>query len=452
MSLLHTLFYFLLALTLLIAAHEFGHFWVARKLGVKVIRFSLGLGKPILRYQKRPDATEFTVAALPVGGYVRMVDEREGPVAPEDLPYAFNRQRLPVRFAIVAAGPLFNFLLAILLYWVVFLIGESGIRPVIGTVEPDTLAAASGFTAGDEIVSVAGRETPTWGVAIGRIFERIMEENSVEIAVVTSDGRREQRSLTVPSELLDRPEVLSEKLGLKPWEPELEPVIDRVEPDSPAQRAGLIPGDLLLSADGEPIRNWRQWVEIVRAHPGQSLRLVVERDGMRVPLVIRPEAASGPKGPFGRIGAAVRIPDSIQQAMKAEYRLGLFPALGAALERTGQYSWLSVRMIGRMLVGKATIDNLSGPIGIAQYAGQSASLGLMHFVKFLAVVSISLGVLNLLPVPILDGGHLLFYLIEAVQGRPLSQRAQMICQQVGLFILLSLMSIAFLLDIGRLLS
>ncbi|QJD30543.1 RIP metalloprotease RseP [Methylococcus geothermalis] len=452
MSLIHTVFYFLVALALLIAVHEFGHFWVARKLGVKVLRFSLGFGTPLLSWRRKPDGTEFTLAAIPIGGYVRMVDEREGPVAPADLPFAFNRQRLPVRFAIVAAGPIFNFLLAVLLYWGVFMAGETGMRPVLGPVEAGTFAAEAGFEPEDEILAVDGNPTPTWGLAIGRIFERVMDEGVVEVDVKTSDGGRVIRTLNIPSDVLNTPEVLGDRLGFQPWEPELPPVVERTEPGSPAEKAGMKSGDLLLSADGVALRSWRQWVDIVRARPGQSIGLVVERDGVHVSLEVRPESVNGPKGPVGRIGAAARIPDSVLAAMEVEYRLGVLPALGAAVERTGDYAWLSLKMIGRMLIGKATVENLSGPISIAQYAGQSAKLGLLHFVKFLALISVSLGVLNLLPVPVLDGGHLMFYLIEAVKGGPLSEKTQMLAQQMGLFILIALMALAFMLDIQRLFS
>ncbi|MDD2769686.1 MAG: RIP metalloprotease RseP [Methylococcus sp.] len=452
MSLIHTVFYFLVALALLIAVHEFGHFWVARKLGVKVLRFSLGFGPALLSWRKKPDSTEFTLAAIPLGGYVRMVDEREGPVDPADLPHAFNRQRLPIRFAVVAAGPIFNFLLAILLYWLVFMVGETGMRPVLGPVETGTFAAEAGFEAEDEILAVDGSLTPTWSLAIGRIFERIMDKEAVGVEVKTGDGGRAVRVLRIPSQLLNSPEILNNRLGLQPWEPELPPVVDRTEPGSPAEKAGLQSGDLLLSADGAALRSWRQWVDIVRAHPGQSVALVIERDGVHQPVDIRPDAVDSPEGRVGRIGAAARIPDSVRDAMQVEYRLGLLPALGAAVERTGDYAWLSLKMIGRMLIGKATVENLSGPISIAQYAGQSAALGAMHFIKFLALISVSLGVLNLLPVPVLDGGHLAFYAIEAVKGSPLSDKAQIRAQQVGLFILMALMGLAFLLDIQRLFS
>jgi len=451
-SLLHTLFYFVIALTILIAFHELGHFWAARKLGVKVIRFSLGFGKILWRHQRTPGGTEFTVSALPLGGYVKMVDEREGPVAPADLPYAFNRQPLIRRAAIVFAGPFFNFVLAILVYWAVFMIGETGVRPVLGPVASGSLAARAGFAEGDEIVAVAGEETPTWNHAMGEVLERIMDGEAVSVDVKTREGERLERALEVPADLAQQPNLLYQRLGLRPWEPGLPPVIDRVEPGGAADKAGLKAGDRLLSVDGAPIETWREWVDHVRAHPSASLEVVVERGGERLSLSVTPAPVESEEGRIGRIGAAVKVPENLVDAMQIQYRLGVFPAFAAAIEKTADYSILTLKMMGRMLVGKAGIENLSGPISIAQYAGKSASIGFSQFLKFLALVSVSLAVLNLLPIPVLDGGHLMFYAVEAVKGSPVSERTQAFFQQIGLFILLSLMSLAFILDIERLLT
>ncbi|WP_045223337.1 RIP metalloprotease RseP [Methyloterricola oryzae] len=449
---MHTLFYFLLALGVLISFHEYGHFIAARKLGVKVLRFSLGFGRTLWRYQKAPDQTEFVIGVLPLGGYVKMVDEREEVVDPADLPYAFNRQSLLKRSIIVAAGPVFNFLLAILLYWAVFMIGETGTKPVLGPVPPQTLAADAGFTEGDEIVQVGDTETPTWNLAMNAFLEAMLIDEKVRFMVKDRDGRSIQRELRVPSELAEQPEKLYEQLGMKPWQPLLEPVVERVEPGSPAEAAGLRGGDRLVSVDGTVIDTWQQWVEHVRAHPGEPLRLAIERDGVTVNLSITPTGIDSPQGKVGRIGAMVKVPEGVMDAMKAEYKLDALPALGAAFLRTGEYSVMTLKMMGRMVIGEAAIENLSGPISIAQYAGQSARMGLVQFFKFLAIVSISLAVLNLLPIPVLDGGHLLFYLIEALKGSPLSENVQAFCQQVGIFLLLSLMALAFFLDIERLLS
>ncbi|MEN8260093.1 MAG: RIP metalloprotease RseP [Pseudomonadota bacterium] len=449
---LHSLIYFIIALAILIAFHEFGHFWAARKTGVKVLRFSIGFGKILWRYQKSPDSTEFAVAAIPLGGYVKMVDEREGAVAARDLPYAFNRQRLPVRTAIVLAGPLFNLFLAVLLYWIVLIVGETGLRPVIGPVESGTFAEQAGFEQGDEIVSVAGNETPTWTLALSTLFTKLMDGDRVVIEVKSIDGVKRTRVLDIPAEVSAKPDLLHERLGLAFWEPEVPPRLDKIQAGSAAERAGLKPGDLVISSDGEPVSSWLQWVKIIRERPDVEIKVVVERDGVRIPLAIRPDRVASPTGEIGRIGATVVVPEETYASMRVEYRLGIFSALVAATKQTAEYSALTVKLIGRMITGKASVQNLSGPISIAQFAGQSASLGFVPFLKFLAIVSISLGVLNLLPIPVLDGGHLLFYLIEAIKGSPLSDTAQYVFQQIGIFILISLMGLAFFVDIERLFS
>jgi regulator of sigma E protease len=449
---LHTVFFFVLALAILIAFHEYGHFWAARRLGVKVLRFSLGFGPVLWRRQRAPDETEFTVCALPIGGYVRMVDEREGEVAPVDLAQAFNRKPLASRAAIVFAGPLFNFVLAILIYWVAFMWGETGARPMLGPVEQGTLAQQAGFEARDEIIAVGDDPTPTWQMAISEIMERALDEAPIVATVRGIDGQTRQLTLVISRESAEQPQALHKQLGFTPFEPELLPVIDRIEPGGSAEVAGLKPGDRIVKADDSVISTWKQWVEYVRARPDQPIKALIERDGAQVIFTLSPRAMDSEEGRIGRIGAGVRLPESVASDMSVEYRLGVLPALVAALDKTAQYSTMTLKMVGRMVIGKASVDNLSGPISIAQYAGQSASMGVGQFMKFLALVSISLGVLNLVPIPVLDGGHLLFYLIEAIKGSPLSDRTQTYFQQVGMFLLLCLMALAFYLDMGRLLA
>jgi len=449
LSLAHTVFYFLLALAILVAFHEFGHFYACRKLGVKVLRFSIGIGKSVWSYRKSPEDTEFSIGFLPLGGYVKMVDEREGSVAEEDLPHAFNRQRLAVRAAIVFAGPFANFVLAVLLFWLVFMIGETGTRPVLGPVAAGTLAAEAGFQEGEEIIAVNGNETPTWGVAIGAVVEQAMDQENLSVEVKTDRGAHLVRSMTIPREVTENPDALHERLGFQPWLPPLPPIVERVEPKGAAEAAGLVAGDRLLSVDGEPIQDWQQWVEHVRANPGKAMALTVERQGAEVTLQIKPLAVDSPQGKVGRIGAAVQVPQDMLDSLKVEYRLGVLPAFTAAVGKTWEYSVMTLKMIGRMIVGHASVENLSGPISIAQYAGQSASLGLVQFLKFLSLVSISLAVLNLLPIPVLDGGHLLFYLFEGIRGKPLSENTQAMFQNIGIMILFSLMIFSFYLDIMR---
>ncbi|NBS16458.1 MAG: RIP metalloprotease RseP [Gammaproteobacteria bacterium] len=449
-ELLHTLFFFLIALIVLIAVHEFGHYWVARRLGVRVLRFSLGFGTVIWRHQKTPMDTEFTLSALPLGGYVRMVDEREAPVAEADLPYAFNRKPLSVRSAVVLAGPLFNFLLAILIYWVTLMWGETGTRPVVGEVVQGTIAGFAGFQEDDEILEVDDTPTPTWVLAVGGIMERLLDEEPIPVKVKTAAGEVRDLSVVKPQDVGNQPEAVYQRLGLKPKEPSLEPVIERIVAGSAAEQAGLKAGDRILKADDQIIKTWKAWVDYVRVRPGQVIEAVIERNDVAVDLQLTPAAVDSAEGTIGQIGAAVKVPEDLKKSMEVDYRLGPWSALVAAIKRTGTYSFATLKMAGRMLIGKAAVENLSGPISIAQYAGQSASLGMIQFLKFLALVSISLGVLNLLPIPVLDGGHLLFYGAEAIMGRPLHEKTQIRFQQMGMAILLLLMVLGFYLDIGRL--
>lgn len=452
MDLLHTLFYFLIAIGLLVSFHEFGHFWVARKVGVKVLRFSVGFGKIIWSYQKTPETTEYALSMVPLGGYVKMVDEREGEVKPADLPYAFNRQPLWARSVIVLAGPVFNLVLAVLLFWSVFIIGEVGMRPILGPVSEKSLAAGAGLMEGDEILNVNQHATPTWTEAMSMIVASALEsEDGIQIEVKTPDQRIVQRTLIVPKSASENPDRLYQELGIKPWQPLLKPIIGKVLPDSSAALIGLQTGDLVISADGIVMKEWMEWVNYVQARPGKQIDLVIERDSVRLNLQITPKDEIQPdQKHVGKIGAAVMVPDEILANMRVEYSLPVFEAFKAACERTWYYSITTLKMMGQMLVGKASVDNLSGPISIAQYAGQSASMGMVQFLKFLGLVSVSLGVLNLLPIPVLDGGHLLFYAIEAIKGGPVSEKIQMLFQQIGMALLMSLMVLAMFLDIQRL--
>lgn len=452
MEALHTLFYFIVAIALLVAIHEFGHFWVARKTGVKVIRFSIGFGKKLWAFQKAPDQTEFVVAAMPLGGYVKMVDEREGEVAVEDLPYAFNRQPVAIRTAIVAAGPVFNLLLAVFLFWLVFVIGEVGLKPVIGDTTPGSLAASSGFQAGDEIVSVNRKSTPTWVMALDEVFSSAIDgQRDIVVDVKTREGMAAFRVITLAEDDVKSPEVLNERLGLKPWMPTLKPVIGKLVEGGAAQQAGLQTGDLILSADAQPIEDWPQWVNYVQARPETPINVLLERGDVQLQLQVTPKQAAQEDGKaVGKIGAGVEVSKDFMRDFQVEYSLSPLAAIPAAFDKTWFYAISTLKMIGKMFIGSASVDNLSGPISIAQYAGQSAEMGLVPFLKFLGLISVSLGVLNLLPVPVLDGGHLLFYAVEFIKGSPVSERLQMYFQQVGMFLLISLMVLALFLDLGRL--
>ena len=452
MDTLHTLFFFLLALLILVAVHEFGHFWVARRMGVKVIRFSLGFG-PVLWRRQQPGDTEYVISAIPLGGYVRMVDEREAVVAPEDLPYAFNRQPLAARSAIVLAGPVSNLLLAFFLFWVLLVSGEKGIRPVLGPVAAQSLAANAGLQAGDEILAVAGRETPIWSLALAQIYGHMLDREAIRLDIRTVDGQLASRQLYIPEFVAQSPDLLRERLGLRPFEPALDAVIGMVEKDSAAAQAGLRPGDRIVAVNGQKMADWQAWVAVIRSSPGQSLATTIQRDGMSMDLVIVPATIENGADRQGKVGAAVLIPEHAMDDLQITYRRDILSAGLAAAGRTVDYTWMTLDMMANMLTRRAGVDNLSGPISIAQYAGRSATLGMDQFINFLATISVSLGVLNLLPVPLLDGGHLMFFIAEAVRGgRPVPEAIQMQFQRVGLLVLLSLMALAFYLDIGRLLA
>jgi regulator of sigma E protease len=452
MELLYTLFHFIVAIAILVTFHEFGHFWVARQCGVKVLRFSVGFGKIIWSYQKTADSTEYALAAIPLGGYVKMVDEREGKVNPSDLTFAFNRQSLIARTAIVAAGPIFNLILAIALYWVILIIGETGMRPIIGEVDKQTLAYQAGFEKGEEIISVNKKVTPTWTEAMNLLFSlAISGEQVINIATTNNDGGAIQfRTLNVPKEAIMEPELLYQRLGLKLFMPSFKPVIGQVLENSAASTAQLQRGDLIISADNQQMIEWRQWVDYVQQRPEIAINLLISRNDVHIPLTITPERIENKHKIIGRIGAGVELDNKVLASLQIHYSLPIGKALIVAIEKTYYYALNTVKMMGKMLLGKASVENLSGPISIAQYAGQSAQMGWVHFLKFLAIVSISLGVLNLLPIPVLDGGHLMFYAIEALRGEPISEKVQIIFQQIGIFLLMSLMLFAVFLDIERL--
>jgi regulator of sigma E protease len=454
MDMLFTLGSFVVALAILIAVHEFGHFWVARRLGVKVLRFSIGFGRPLFRVQRHPDATEYVVALVPLGGYVKMLDEREEEVPPEQVHLAFNRQALWKRSAIVVAGPLFNFLFAIFAYWAIFMSGDVGLRPVVGEVAPQSIAAEAGFQPGDELILIGNREAGSWETSLFAFIGKSLDGRELEVQVRDASGDELVRR--IPSDavrsLAEEPDLLG-RLGLTPERPVLPPVIGELVAGEAAERAGLKVGDRILAVDGGPIESWENWVGLVREHAGETLDLDLERaDGERLSLSITPGSTLVDGNTVGRIGAGVLVPDSLMDDYRVEVSYGPVESLGRAVSKTVDMSVMTLRVVGKMLIGQASVENLSGPITIAETAGRTASYGLDSFVKFLAIVSISLGILNLLPIPILDGGHLLYFFIEWVKGSPVSEAAQIQGQKIGLFLLAALMTLAFYLDLSRLLG
>ncbi len=450
---LHSVVAFIVAIGVLVTVHEFGHFWVARRLGVKVLRFSIGFGKPLWSRRFGADNTELVIAAIPLGGYVKMLDEREGEVTAAEQHRAFNRQSLSTRIAVVVAGPLFNFLFAIAAYWLMFVSGVPGLRPVIGELIESTPAVQSGFMAGDEIRSIKGKPTNSWEMAVLALLDAALDEQaSFEVGVRDPQGndRLVRVRLDGSTRLLAKGGVL-ENFGIKPWRPVYPAMIDRLVSGGPGEQAGLSAGDLVVSADGVAVTDWNQWVDYVRARPDRTIAVRVQRGDELLDLGLTPRAAEDAGETVGRIGAYVRLPDADEHAtMRVVVRYGPLEAVPAALGKTWEMSTLTLRTLWKMVSGKASVENLSGPISIARYAGQSAAIGLATFLGFLAIVSVSLGVLNLLPIPILDGGHLLYYLIELFKGSPVSEAAQMFGQRVGIILLLLLMSLAFYNDLARL--
>ena len=446
---------FVVAILVLVAVHEFGHFWVARRLGVKVLRFSLGFGMPLFTWRRRRDPTEYVIAAIPLGGYVKMLDEREEEVPPDEVHLAFNRQKLWKRAAIVLAGPLFNFLFAIAVYWCVLVVGETGLRPEIGSVTPDSVAAEAGFQPGDEVLAVGGRETRTWSAVWFAMLSGTLDGNDLPVRVRAADDGKLTRVLDgARLAELDPGRGFLSQLGLESVSTPLPPVIGEVLADEPAALAGLRPGDRVLSVDGQPVADWRDLVGLVQAHPDQVLTLKLERGGDEVTVTLTPRALETEDGrTVGRIGAGVQPPPAAEtDENEVTVRYGPAAGLFESARRVGDVSVLTLRIIGRMLVGRASVENISSPIGIADTAGKTASFGVQAFVKFLALLSVSLGLLNLLPIPILDGGHLLYFAYEGIAGKPLSEAVQAQGQRIGLALILSLMTLAFYVDIARLLG
>ncbi len=445
---------FIVALGVLITFHEFGHYWVARRCDVKILRFSIGFGRAIYKKQFGKDNTEFVIAALPLGGYVKMLDEREGEVKEEELPRSFNYKPLWQRFAIVSAGPLFNFIFAIIAYWIIFVMGVNGLKPFIGDVEPFSISSQSGLASGQEILSINGLKTPTWSTVIDQLVNHTVKGDVINLDVVDNDGVEQKLEMDLSRISIDEMAEgrLLEALGLSIIELKLAAIIGEVLPEGAAEKSGLLQYDEIISVNNEPVASWGEWVEIIRKSPDKILELEVLRGESTVNIEVIPERIQSENETIGRIGAAAFRPDDLFDSYFTIESYSLPTAFIKAMKKTWEMSVLTLRVLGKMLVGEASVKNLSGPISIAQYAGQSAGIGLVAFLSFMAIVSVSLGVLNLLPVPLLDGGHLMYYLIELVIGKPVSEAIQIVGQQVGLVLLLGLMSIALFNDITRLLG
>ncbi|MDD2685500.1 MAG: RIP metalloprotease RseP [Gallionella sp.] len=448
-----TILAFIGAIALLVVFHEFGHYWVARRCGVKVLRFSIGFGKVLYRKRFGAGETEWVVSAIPLGGYVKMLDEREGEVAAHELSRTFNRQPVRNRIAIVAAGPLANFLLAILLYWIMFVHGVPGLKPVLGEITPASPAASAMLQEGETIISVNGEPVPSWQELRWALLDLALK--GVDATLIGRSAQGEMLSHQLASSQLKADDMdgdFTAKLGLKPYQPLMLPVIGELAEGGVAQQSGLQVGDLVLRADGVAVQRWSELVEVVRQHPELPIHFDIQRGGVTTSLQLTPKGVDESGVRVGKIGAGPKVDKEAWQALLTEVSYGAGDALRQALRKTWETSVVSLKMMGKMVMGEVSMKNLSGPITIADYAGQSAAMGVAAYLGFLALISISLGVLNLLPIPLLDGGHLLYYVAELVKGSPVSEQAWDIGQRIGIALLGTLMVFAMFNDINRLIS
>ena len=453
MEILNNVLFFLVAIAVLVSFHEFGHFIVARWLGVRVLKFSVGFGKTIWRWQRAPTETEYAVGAIPLGGYVRMLDEREGDVAAEERDHAFNRKPLSSRSLIVLAGPAANLLLAVVLYWLIGMMGTDDLKPVVGSVTPGSIAEQSGFMPGDQLLSVDNR--PIRGWSDQRLYLLDRAAASAELVFVIDRPSLGRRTLLVSLDQQEEgffnPAVLSSVIGLTPALPIPEAKVDALVKGGPADRAGVVQGDRILALDGVSVADWADLVGKIASGNSRELNLSLDRDGIRIsiPVVADFQTVSGTR--VRRIG--IYGPTEVDLSEHIT-RVGHGPLDAAVrgMETTWLMSSLTVRLFGKMLTGSASREHLSGPVSIARYAGQSASLGLTQFLAFLAVLSISLGIINLLPIPVLDGGHLVYFAVEGLLGRPLPEKVLLWGQQFGIVFIVLLMGLAFYNDFLSLLS
>ncbi|MDN3652548.1 sigma E protease regulator RseP [Thalassotalea ponticola] len=442
---------FIVALGLLITVHEYGHFWVARKCGVKVQKFSIGFGKTLLRRHDKY-GTEYVIAAIPLGGYVKMLDSRVDEVSDADKPYAFDGKSVYQRIAIVSAGPIANFLFAIVAFYLMFLIGMTSVKPVIGDVEQNSIAAQAGISTASEIVAVGGDKTVDWQAVNMALVSHIGDP---QITIQT----KQADSSYVKTHQLDtrnwqfEPSKVSamDSLGIIPFRPEIKPIIGRLVAEQAADKAGIQVGDEIIAVDGQKLDgNWQKFVDTIVQNPNRRVAVTINRQGVEQTIQVLVGTQTNDNGlSVGYLGLSPTLspwPDS----HKVDISYGPLEALPKALSSTWNLITLSFDMIGKLLTGHVSVDNLSGPIAIAQGAGSSAGIGLVYFLSFLALISINLGIINLLPLPILDGGHLLYYAVELVTGKPVSEKVQEIGFKIGALVLLTLMCIAIVNDLARL--
>jgi len=455
-SALSNLLWFIVAISVLVTIHEYGHYIVGRWTGMKVLRFSVGFGKPVWTWTGGKDRTEYCISAIPLGGYVRFLDGRDGVIAPEDEGRAFNHRPIASRIAVLLAGPLFNFLFAIIAYWALFINGVPTLTPAVGDVDAGSYAARAGLEFGDQIVAVGDVETGDWESTLVAMLDQMVATGRVPLTLQTDDGRRRQAMIIVGDDAtrLTEPGLLFDGLGFRPLQlraviENFPAVIGGLIDDGAAMRAGLEVGDRITSIDGERIENHGDLTEVVSVRANKAVSLEFLRDGITRSIDVTIGIDNSGDEPRGLLGVQSTGDLSAYYSLR---KYGPIESVSAAMQRTWTSTIFTVRMLGRMVTGDVSIKNISGPINIAQFAGASAQRGLSDFLGFLAVISISLGVLNLLPVPVLDGGQIVYQSIEAAKGSPMSERSQLLGQQIGIFALILLMSFAFYNDITRIIG
>ncbi|MDF2155534.1 sigma E protease regulator RseP [Vibrio sp. CAU 1672] len=450
-GILWNLISFIVALGILVAVHEFGHFWVARRCGVKVEKFSIGFGRSIWTKVGK-DGTEYSISVIPLGGYVKMLDGRVDQIPEYERERAFDQKPLWKRSSIVAAGPVFNFLFAIVAYWLVFLIGVPAVKPVVGQVVPNSIVAQAGIEPGMELKAISGIKTPDWeSVNMGLVSH--IGDDSMTMTVSPADevGFEVTRTLDLRDwQFEPESESAMQSLGFTPFTPEIYTRLAQITQGGAADKAGLLAGDTVQAINGEPVTEWQQVVDVIRSHPNAPIEVVVMRDNAQLSVPMTPASRElANKQVIGFAGIAPEVADW-PESYRFELQFGVFESIGKAIDKTGQVIGLTISMLKKLIVGDVGLNNLSGPISIAKGAGATADYGLVYFLGFLALISVNLGIINLVPLPMLDGGHLLFFAIEAIIRRPVPEKVQEMGYRIGGAIIFSLMALALFNDFARL--
>ena len=443
---------FIVAVGIIVTVHEFGHYWVAKKLGVKVLRFSVGFGKPLFTKLGGEDKTEYVLASIPLGGYVKMLDEREGEVSASEVHRAFNRQKVWKRFAIVSAGPIFNFIFAVFAYWITFVAGVDGVKPTVGEIQAQSIADQAQIQARDTFTHIENQPVKTWQQTTIQMLNGALKTGSVSATLRREDSSQK----TVTLDLNDTKQLLAEgnlleKIGISPWRYQYQARFGEIK-NGVAKKAGIQEGDKVIRVDGKEVNTWVELVSYIQERAEVPINFVLQRGDEQLSLQVSPSADELDGKVIGRIGAYPYIDQQQLESQKVVVRYGVIESFGKGLVKTWEVSILTLKLLWKLVVGEASLKNISGPVTIAEYAGVSAAIGFSAFVGALAIISISIGILNLLPIPVLDGGHLFYYLVEMVKGSPVSEKFEAAGQRLGIIMLAGLMSLAFYNDIQRLLQ